>query len=140
MKTKLTVKTDVGTFTRTTARTYGFVVVGVGANDAYFERMRAFELTMLAENIAYEQRQLDGAEKIYDWETRETIAENIAANRARIANIDAEVAARRARMTPPKAVCWTSRIDLARKAAANHYKGSHRADVRIYDLTGTRAN
>lgn len=52
-KTKLTVRTDVGTFTRTTARAYTHVVLTAGYSDLFRTEQVLGTRKMAAKNVAY---------------------------------------------------------------------------------------
>lgn len=118
MATKLTVKTEVGTFTRTTARTYTHIVVAVGGySQAYTARLRVGA----ADFEAAQAVKPEGDDAYRSCFNREGIEKKIAAAAERVAVLG-----------------WAGRLDLARKVQAGYLAGLH-ADVRIYEIaTGAR--
>lgn len=61
-KTKLTVRTDIGTFTRTTARSYSHVIVIKGRRSDWLERNRLRELENMREQATRYRRALETGE------------------------------------------------------------------------------
>jgi hypothetical protein len=139
-KQNLTVVTDFGTFTRTTARDYAFVVACRGRKHETIEREYANNRASQTDNVAYLRRKLAGTERIYDWETRAEVEQSLAASEAWLAGggelaRQADIAAADAALLAPfgeKACTWSSRLDLARKQAAKDREWYR--DVRIFDV------
>lgn len=119
MANKITVETEVGTFSRRTARTYTHIVVAVGGfSQAYTARLRVGA----AEFEAAQAVKPEGDDAYRSHFNREGIERKIAAAAERVAVLG-----------------WSGRLDLARKVTAGYEAGLY-ADVRIYETaTGARA-
>lgn len=141
-KIKLTVTTEVGTFTRTTARTYEYIVVSKGLKESY---LRARGEESLAYNRKLETRYqavVDGKTTQYDgrpiaaWQMPEFpgylagVQDEIRTHAERLAK---DIADNQAHAFFVQG--WAGRLDLARKVAD---KLSIYMDVRIYSLAGER--
>jgi hypothetical protein len=144
-KGKLTVTTEVGTFTRTTARTYTHLVVGVDYRAEWLEARRVAELARARKDFARysdpdAHREIRAHARVFDTQCHEQFkadgsyarwAEN---ERATIDKLEAQgtIAADEARTD---VLGWCGRLDLARKlAATNVAQGAYRT-IRIYDVT-----
>jgi hypothetical protein len=147
-KTKLTVTTDAGTFTRTTTRTYSHIVVVKGERHELLQAERLAGIAQCLKYAAeYEKTVATGVSRDdrTDWH-REQTAKNIAdGSYAKwIASYRAEAAelAARAPITADAGdtfgiLGWCGRLDLAGKLAATDQASRYR-EVRIYALDGTR--
>ncbi len=139
-KQTLTVATENGTLTRTTARAYAFVVAARGERLDYIAARRAAEGAQLA---AWEKEyaavaegrkaplgSLSREEYINDFlpNIRETIANHDANFDGRIERANAEAAAPYVSTSG----VWSSRLDLARKEAAK--LAEIYRDVRIFSV------
>jgi hypothetical protein len=142
--TKLTVKTDVGTFTRKTARTYTHIVVVKDVRHECLEAERQRELTTYRETVReYRETVATGASKRdpTPWHREQTAtfladgsyAKWIADYDAMIADLDARGVIADDRRTPWEVTGWCGRLDLARKLYASSDL-QRRRHVRIYDV------
>lgn len=148
--TKLTVKTDVGTFTRTTARTYTHLVVAKGVRHEILEAERLTKLQSLTnERARYAATILSGIdpqhpEHVADWLAAGLYAKWVAGLNERIAAIATPITEDRG--TSWDVLGWCGRPDLAfRKATEKgrvHYydSASRHREVRVYAVAdGSRA-
>jgi hypothetical protein len=152
-KQTLTVATEVGTFTRTTARTYAFVVVVKGERAEYLESIRVADLAAKRRELARCQHVLatgvdPQARKGSQWDldcTAKFLAEGryekwVAEYTKEIAEIEA-----RGPITEDAhddkfgAFGWCGRLDLAIKLAETKQAQTFR-HVRIYDMDGKRCD
>jgi len=147
-KQKLTVTTDAGTFTRTTARTYTHIVVAKGARHEVAEARRQANLQSLRDIVArYRKTLVTGVDptdrnEYHRAQTARSIADGSYATW--IPEYDARIAAAEAVApitedigTTFGLVGWCGRADLAVKLANTEGAQEYR-DVRIYALDGTR--
>jgi hypothetical protein len=151
MAKKITVNTEVGTFTRQTARTYQAIVVVNGHSESRIDATLTAEQQMLKSEVRYWSAIVNGrrpAPMNYNVPALETVrpftVEEISGflkkNLDRLAAIeDGSERARRIEAAKAQeffALCWCGRIDLARREAAR--EAGKFLDVRIYALDGTR--
>jgi hypothetical protein len=144
-KQTLTVTTDAGTFTRTTARTYSHIVVVANerhealearrvSNNAHIRRALKQYLEIVRTGINPEDRtewsRGNTAKRIADGSYANWISE-LQQKLAESTPITADVA------TDLSVLGWCGRLDLAVKLAAGE-EGRRYRDVRIYALDGTR--
>jgi hypothetical protein len=153
-KQKLTVTTDAGTFTRTTARTYTHIVVAKGLRSEVLEARRLRDLAQ-ARKEAREYQDTHDNGTLYnarpagtiggDWD-RECNAKFRAEGRYAewAQNARDRVASHEARgpITADEGdtfgiLGWAGRADLAAKVAVTENARDYR-DVRVYALDGTR--
>ncbi len=140
-KTTYRVETPHGTITRTTNRTYAYVVVARAYRKDLILAQHQFTIVQLPKDRAYilgklaeiEAGQVDG------YTTAGQRREQLAQVDAQIAGTDdalaADLAKSDAALTAPfdgKSGAWSSRLDLARKEAAR--LADHYRDVRIFDV------
>jgi len=141
---KLTVVTDVGTFTRQTARTYTHIVVVKDKRHEVLEAQRVAEMASCRKYAAsYRETVRTGVSKDdrTDWHREHTTARIADGSFAKwIEQYDAEAAALEARgpvtadgETPWEVLSWCGRLDLARKEYASK-SASYYRHVRIYDV------
>jgi hypothetical protein len=146
--TKLTVATAVGTFTRTTARTYTHIVVVQGERAELLEAERLADIKTARKSLAeHLNAQQDLAPLKGEWRSRfhsEWLAEGkyaewAEADRARIAKREAEGVITQDSTRPAAVIGWSGRLDLARKVATSYLANRYRT-VRIFDVaTGLEA-
>jgi hypothetical protein len=153
-KQKLTVTTDAGTFTRTTARTYTHIVVAKGVRAELLEARRLRDLASARKNAAEYQDAHDNG-TLYDARPAGTVggdwdrechaafrAEGKYAGWAQDARERAAKHEARGVITADEGdtfiiLGWAGRADLAAKVAVTELARDYR-DVRIYALDGTR--
>jgi hypothetical protein len=117
MKNTLTVTTEHGTFTRTTARTYAFVVAFRAERHDYIERDEVYYQNKLRQPGLSEREQHYYAAALVQ-RAQEHIDSDIDANEP----------------FGEKSTVWSSRLDLARKEATKLRERFR--DVRIFTLDG----
>jgi hypothetical protein len=124
-KVKLSVETPLGTFTRTTARTYAFVVASRGKDAAHLAREARSQKAAAEQNIAY----YESGRSSYTPEQR---AGYIAGEQKRIARwSDPAHLAQEAQAVTEWG--WASRLDLAEKVAAKARSYGY-TDVQIFEV------
>jgi hypothetical protein len=136
----LTVETVHGTFTRQTARPYAFVIAARGERPEHIRRREETQRGYLVDGLAYALAQLAGERPIpapYTRETRDDVLSDVARREHLLAtwdeHLDALLAAEEAALLQPfadKRSEWSSRLDLARKAATKLRQWYR--DVRIF--------
>lgn len=135
--TKLTVATNVGTFTRQTARAYTHIVVVGGHTEAYARRQVAFQRVGIKSGIDHRVAQLAGKQPAFG-RTREQLEADIAADRAELAAFD-EAERMRAYTDQPFGVLgWCGRLDLAHALATSKHALTY-ASVRIFEVATGQA-
>ena len=159
--TKLTVKTDIGTFSRRTVRTYSHIVVVKGYRKELLEAARLNEIRSQEDesdryeaSIATGQEQLRGRERSYGdshqrWLADGSYAKWAKQSRAKAAELKAAGPVTEdgngwtsfypQHRQPAEwfVLGWTGRLDLAGKLAATKQAEAYR-EVRIYAIDGTR--
>lgn len=134
---KLTVRTEVGTFSRRTARDYRFVVVSRGLCQKALDAGFARRLALCEKNVSFwkgicdrsgywavEHQGQDGTNGQRLTEARERLSDALSAGPERERETFGVLG-------------WASRIDLAAYAVSQAQAKGY-ADVRIYDLDGAR--
>ena len=134
---KINVATEVGTFTRETARTYTHIVVAGGRRRKahVVERHYLYELKQARENLAYVEAQLAGTRELNRWETREDVEGHCERLKAQVAQLEAPGALEALKAGAALAgfwvLGWCGRLDLALKLASSS-EAQHYQDVRVY--------
>jgi hypothetical protein len=151
-KTKLTVTTDAGTFTRTTARTYAFIVVLKGERHELLEAERKRGIAHALKNAArYAATQTSGIDPDdskpgvsqwskdlhAEWVAKGQYGEWAANSRDEAAELEARGPVTADAGDTFGILGWCGRLDLAVKLAATDVASRYR-EVRIYALDGTR--
>jgi len=146
--TQLTVKTDVGTFTRKTVRTYSHIVVVKGERKEQLERSRLAGIANERKTAArYEQTIATGIDpqdrvQAHRDSTARWIADGSLATWAQEARARADAAEAAGPVTADRGddfsvLGWTGRLDLALKLAGTEQALNYR-HVRIYAVDGTQ--
>lgn len=127
-KQTLTVTTEFGTFTRTTARTYTHVVIASGRSDTAICARLTWDLKLAKQNRRYYQGMLDGTEARANCYSHGVLMTDDML-KARVAELQAEIEAIEAGTKLDAEIAksaaatfgdlgWCGRLDLARKLAA----------------------
>ena len=144
MAKKLTVTTEIGTFTRQTARPYTYVVVANGGSDWAIREHLKFELDRAKSNVEYWTAVRDferDAPLNYTVTPNRPysaveVAAELAKNQALVDQIESGQAladqTAKAAAAPFAALTWCSRLDLARKEQRTW--AARFREVRIYDV------
>lgn len=144
-KQKLVVKTDVGTFTRTTARTYSNIVVTNAYRAEWLEGQRVACLADTRALVARYKKTLqtgvghDDRNEFHRQFTARCIADGsyvkwLAEKEAQLVRLEDQGKIVEDQDTPWEVLGWTGRLDLARKLASTSDAAIFRT-VRIYDTT-----
>jgi hypothetical protein len=150
MKQTLVVKTEVGTFTRTTARTYNFIIVAKGIKHERLEARRLAEIKQVEKHLAECEHALatgepgmelrkDPVARAFDLKCHQGWLQDKQYERwVASAKQDLRSLKLQGPITQDKGTwachAWSSRIDLARKVA-DQLAPTYR-DVRIFTLDG----
>lgn len=133
--TKITVTTEVGTFTRETARTYTHIVVAGGRKAHVVEGYYMRNLATAREGLAYTEAQMAGTRQINRWETREDVKASCERLKAQVAQLEAPGALEALKAEAVLAgfwvLGWCGRLDLASKLASSR-EAQYYQDVRVY--------
>jgi len=146
--TQLTVKTDVGTFTRKTVRTYSHIVVVQGERKEVLERRRLADIATDRKNAArYDRIAAEGFDPTdrhpsHVASTARMIADGSLVKWAQEARDRADALDAAGPITaddsaPAGVLGWTGRLDLALKLAGTEQALNYR-HVRIYAVDGTQ--
>jgi hypothetical protein len=144
-KTKLTVKTDVGTFTRTTARTYTHVVVAKGVRHELLEAERLAALASARKLVAEYAAVVAGLRAPLGGLGRDRYTDYLASEEARLAKLEATGPITEDHGTKWVVLGWCGRPDLAAKKVnetgrVHYYDSAARfREARAYALDGSRA-
>lgn len=148
-KGKLSVTTEVGIFSRRTDRPYKFVIVARGLRANVVERRHKQTVANAKDAITYYEKKLatEPEKEFYSrikhegvlLTGRQTAEFYLTQSREIVANDARDLAAKFAAAAAEgfSAPSWSSRLDLAKKAALD--LAEYNEDVRVYDVeTGAR--
>jgi hypothetical protein len=147
-QTKLTVTTDIGTFTRKTVRTYSHIVVIKGERKEVLEARRLAAIASDRKQAArYDAILATGRDPrdVTDWSrqhTAQVIADGSLAKWAQEARARADALDASGPITADQGdtfsvLGWTGRLDLALKLAGTEQALNYR-HIRIYAIDGTQ--
>ncbi len=150
-KTKYTVVTDLGTFTRQTHRTYSHIVVVKDYTKEHCEGVRRDCIKSLLKDIVeYERDEKDGGAAyrakhngtgayagVCDFYNAEWIAKHLASAREQLVKHTAKGPVTKDVENEAGPLGWCGSLTLARKLASGSMARVHRT-VRIYAVDGTR--